>query len=269
MSDMPYHKRYHSDALAGFMSLTLEQRGAYQTLLDMIYDRGGSIHDNERLLAGYMQCSVRLWRKLRSDLLEKGKIYITADGHISNDRAEKEIENAAKTSRERAENGSKGARVKRDKQEKSKENNVGTQATLERSSSYIRSQILESSVTNVTGDEPPDPAKMMFDQGVALLTSAGTKQAQARTLIGKWRKAKGDGWVMETIAAARGRSVTNPVEWIEGRIRFDARGPPVTARSSAEKAARRYALLDAQRETGAQADFLGGISSTEGIDGNV
>jgi hypothetical protein len=74
VSARPFHKRFHSDALAGFMSLSLEERGAYQTLLDMIYDRGGPVLDNERLLAGYMQCSIRKWRVLRRALLDKGKI---------------------------------------------------------------------------------------------------------------------------------------------------------------------------------------------------
>ena len=99
MSARPYHKRYHSDALAGFMSLTLEERGAYQTLLDLIYDRGGPILDNERLLAGYMGCSVRKWRLLREQLIEKRKIRLNDAGEITNDRAEKEFENDAKTAR--------------------------------------------------------------------------------------------------------------------------------------------------------------------------
>jgi uncharacterized protein YdaU (DUF1376 family) len=97
MSVLPYHKRYHSDALAGFMPLTLEERGAYQTLLDMMYDRGGPLIDNERLLAGYMNCSLRKWRQIRDQLIEKGKIFVNRDGLISNSRARKEIENASKT----------------------------------------------------------------------------------------------------------------------------------------------------------------------------
>ncbi|MDR7257809.1 hypothetical protein J2X47_001989 [Sphingomonas sp. BE270] len=85
MSARPYHKRYHSDALAGFMSLTLEERGAYQTVLDLIYDRGGPIADNERLLAGYMGCSVRKWRALRDELIAKRKISVNEGGLITSD----------------------------------------------------------------------------------------------------------------------------------------------------------------------------------------
>lgn len=141
MGAQHYHKRYHSDALAGFMSLTLEERGAYQTLLDLIYDRGGPIQDNERLLAGYMGCSVRKWRALRDDLIAKGKIRLTDAGEITNSRAEKEIENQLKTSRKHAENGSNGGRKNAETVKKSNENSGGEQAGLKPGSSHTRYQI--------------------------------------------------------------------------------------------------------------------------------
>jgi uncharacterized protein YdaU (DUF1376 family) len=89
------------------MALTLEERGAYQTLLDLMYDRGGPIADNERLLAGYMGVSLRKWKSLRDDLIGKGKIHLTDEGLLSNSRVEKELENDVKTSRKHAENGLK------------------------------------------------------------------------------------------------------------------------------------------------------------------
>lgn len=104
---MPYHRRYHEDALTGFLRLSLEQRGAYQTILDLIYDNGGPIDNNDRWLAGWFCVSIRKARALVSELLTLQKIYITADGKISNHRAEIEIGNALEISRKRAENGSK------------------------------------------------------------------------------------------------------------------------------------------------------------------
>ena len=96
MSDNPWHRRYHSDALTGMLSLTLEERGAYQTVLDMIYDRGGPIADHDRVLAGYMGCSVRKWRSLREKLIASGKL-TARNGVITNRRAEKRRENEPKT----------------------------------------------------------------------------------------------------------------------------------------------------------------------------
>lgn len=86
MADRPWHKRYHGDALTGFMVLTLEERGAFQTLLDMMYDSGGPIPDNEAILARYMGVSTRKWRSLRSQLIRLGKISVQG-GCLLNGRA--------------------------------------------------------------------------------------------------------------------------------------------------------------------------------------
>lgn len=96
---MPYHRRYHQDALQGYRKLDLEQRGAYSTILDLIYDEGGPIDHNERWLAGELNCTVGKARKLISQLIELRKIYLTSNGKISNHRCEQEIENSIKISK--------------------------------------------------------------------------------------------------------------------------------------------------------------------------
>lgn len=122
MSERPYHRRFHSDALEGFRPLTLEERGAYQTLLDMMYDKRRALNDDDRRLAGYMGVSVRRWRLIREGLIAKGKIYLTSDGLISNARVEKELESDAETARKLAENGAKGGRKKAERFAKAAEN---------------------------------------------------------------------------------------------------------------------------------------------------
>lgn len=107
---MPYHRRYHGDALTGYRKLDLEERGAYTTILDLIYDAGGPIENNERWLAGELNCSLRKSRAILSRLLSLQKIFITVDGKISNHRCEQELDYALKTSRKQAENGSKPKR---------------------------------------------------------------------------------------------------------------------------------------------------------------
>ena len=73
--------------------LTLEERGAYNTILDLIYSHGGSVDDDDRFLAGWMRCDVRVWRRLRGRLLELGKLYVHG-GHLRNKRADREVEKA-------------------------------------------------------------------------------------------------------------------------------------------------------------------------------
>lgn len=107
MSSNPWYKRYPSDFIAGTLGMTLEEKGAYGIVLDLIYDRGRPIPDDPRYIAGVCGCSVRKWNAIRERLVELGKI-VCRDGLISNARAEKEIENAAKIARKLAENGAKG-----------------------------------------------------------------------------------------------------------------------------------------------------------------
>gem|GEM_PF-3543127 len=234
MSAQPYHKRYHSDALAGFMSLTLEERGAYQTLLDMIYDRGGPIIGNDRLIAGYMGGSLRKWTALREILVEKGKIRVLDDGSITNDRAEKELENYAKTSRKLSENGLKGAHKKHGIEKKGNDFKDGELALPEPGHGHIRSQKPDN-VPN--GTAPADIAKQIFDTGVALLTVAGTTPPQARSILGKWRKAQGDAAVLAALMEAESRAITNPIEWITGRFKH---APPANGMDSLVQQAGRY-----------------------------
>lgn len=194
MSGNPWHRRYHSDALAGMLSLTLEERGAYQTVLDLIYDRGGPIVDNERLLAGYMGCSIRKWRSLRESLIAKGKL-TSIDGHLSNSRAEKEIENDAKTRRKHAENGLKGGRKKAENGKKHNNNNESDLGGLEQNPSLIpeaRSQSIPLSNDN----GPDDPGKAFWDSAKGYL---GKSKAG---LIGKLAGQYGREAVASAITAA-------------------------------------------------------------------
>lgn len=104
---MEWHARYHRDALDGMRALTLEERGAYQTILDLIYDYGRPISDDPRWLAGWLGVSVRKWSALRAALIQKGKIAVS-DGVISNSRALSEIEKAVKRQRVLSESGVRG-----------------------------------------------------------------------------------------------------------------------------------------------------------------
>jgi hypothetical protein len=75
-----------------------------------------------------------------------------------------------------------------------------------------------SSVSNETGGEPPDIPKMIFALGVKLLTEAGTKQAHARSLLGKWRRDFGDSGVLVALTDCQAKNISNPVEWMPKRL---------------------------------------------------
>lgn len=132
-----YYKRNPSDALAGMARLTLEQRGAYNTLLDLMYQNGGALDHDERFLMHQLGCSLRKCKALIGELLTLGKIYLTDDGRIGNERVDQEVGKASgardvtnsaqkttpKTPRKHAENAVKTARKSSEKRENTNEIN--------------------------------------------------------------------------------------------------------------------------------------------------
>lgn len=125
----PWYRRFPDNFLGGINGLTLEEKGAYGVVIDMIYQRGGPIADEPRYIAGICNCSVRKWNAIRQRLLDLGKLE-SIDGHLMNRRAEDELEKAAKVAREHAENGAKGGDKSAEKRAEAKKNNDLGQARL-------------------------------------------------------------------------------------------------------------------------------------------
>lgn len=133
MSKLEWYPRYSGRALRGMECLTLEERGAYNTLLDMIYDRGEAVPDDEQRIAGEMRVSVRKWRVIRAALLVKNRIISRQNDRglpvLTDDVAEAELVSRTARSRANAESGATGGRVSAEKRKNDKENNGDEQAT--------------------------------------------------------------------------------------------------------------------------------------------
>lgn len=91
MKGRPWYKRYPADILHGTMALNVAEKGAYNVVLDLMYDRGGPIPDDAKWLSRQCGCSMQHWRTLRASLIDLGKLSITPDGRLSNGRAVVEI----------------------------------------------------------------------------------------------------------------------------------------------------------------------------------
>lgn len=70
------------------------------------------------------------------------------------------------------------------------------------------------SVPNGTGTVAPDPVKLLFDEGVKLLTETGSTERAARTIVGKWRKEQGNEAVMAGFREARAAGCTEPISYL-------------------------------------------------------
>ena len=63
-----------------------------------------------------------------------------------------------------------------------------------------------------------DPVDDILKVGLALLTGSGKTEKSAHGLIGKWRKARGDGEVLSAFLDCRNQKISEPVEWLTKRF---------------------------------------------------
>lgn len=85
-----WYKRDSQAALDGMRSLTLEERGAYTTILDLIYLRDGSVPDDPMFISGWLGVFPKTWNRIRKVLIDAGKL-VPDSGVLTNRRATKEV----------------------------------------------------------------------------------------------------------------------------------------------------------------------------------
>ncbi len=186
--------------------MSFEVKGAYAMLLDLIYMCGGELYDEPRFIAGHLNCSVRAWGNYKAELIKRGKIKVDL-GIISNFRADKELI------------------IQRSFQDKQRQNASGprksnelAEAVAEPKPSHTDTDTEEDKTEAKASDASVDFAKQLWDRGVAFLGRHGTEDRQARSLIGKWRKAYQDTDIFEAFAACSKEGVIDPVPWITARL---------------------------------------------------
>lgn len=93
MGTLRWYKRDPRAAILGMMGMTLEERGAYNTVLDLVYVNDGALPDNSKHICDALTCDPRTWRRIRSRLIDLGKLYLHA-GCLRNERADFEVTQA-------------------------------------------------------------------------------------------------------------------------------------------------------------------------------
>lgn len=59
-----------------------------------------------------------------------------------------------------------------------------------------------------------DPSKVIFRQGLRLLTDAGVTEQSARGCLGRWRKQHGEGALIDALGRAYREAPSDPIPWI-------------------------------------------------------
>lgn len=123
MGQLKWYKRDPDAALSGMMGLSLEERGAYNTVLDLIYTRDGNLPDDDRFVAGWLGVDVRVWRRIKTRLVALEKLYLEG-GFLRNKRADVEVD-AALSRVGSARDAGKASAISKQRKSKSKtqENN--------------------------------------------------------------------------------------------------------------------------------------------------
>jgi hypothetical protein len=82
-----------------------------------------------------------------------------------------------------------------------------------------------NSVADATGGAPPiDPAKLVFDSGIAILGSVGITEKRARPILGRWRQQHGDPAVIDALGKASRESPSDPTAFIEACLQGTSNG---------------------------------------------
>ena len=95
---MNFYKHDPNAFLGGTSQLSLEERGAYITLIDMLYACDDVLVDNDAAIARTMNCQTRRWQRIKARLLALGKIRVDNDGLLHANRVTETILQASKFS---------------------------------------------------------------------------------------------------------------------------------------------------------------------------
>lgn len=93
MGKLTWCKRVPRAALEEMADLNLQQRGGFITILDLICDSEDNLRNDDRFLAGFMGCDVRIAKRIKLELISLGKLFIE-DGKVRNVSAGQEVRDA-------------------------------------------------------------------------------------------------------------------------------------------------------------------------------
>jgi len=139
-----------SDYITGTQGMTVDQEGVYMRFLVRLYDRGKPFPDDDRMMARVMAMDLRPWRRIKTQLIEMGKILVKSES-LTNTRFERERQKRAAELRKQAENTRKYWEEKRAKKTTSDE----LPANFGQTSGELCSEVLgkcSKKVNEINGD---------------------------------------------------------------------------------------------------------------------
>ncbi|MCP5098688.1 MAG: YdaU family protein [Chloroflexi bacterium] len=215
---MHYYQFNIGDYTSHTRHLTPMEDIAYRRLLDFYY-----LHEAPIPL-DYEKAARLIAMNDRSTDVEQvlNEFFIKTENGWENERASKEISVFQGKKQAASAAGKASGRARKAKKNNKNERTLNkTRTTVEQPlndcSTDVEPNINHKPIysdTKVSGAAAPDLAKMIFDEGIKLLTNAGQTEKSARSLIGKLRKfQKADSKALAVIMDARDKS--DPAAWIQ------------------------------------------------------
>jgi uncharacterized protein YdaU (DUF1376 family) len=200
---------YPSDWLAGTRGLSAEETGVYITLVCRMYEMAGPIERDDARLSRLCGCKSKpAFVRALDYLISEGKITETPDG-LFNDKAEKVLRNVTEKSAQARE-----AAERRWKKKDNKNKDSEMQTHSPRICETDANQSPKPNIPEPNGSGVVDFEKAIFERGVQFLCEHGRSEAQARALVGKWRRDHTAERVFAAFSEAKKAGVTEPVAYI-------------------------------------------------------
>lgn len=242
-----WFKLYGRDYRDGVRVLPWDVTGIYSVLLTLMYEEpGGLIKDHDQRLCRLIGCDIRLWRRARQVLLNAGKLRVTDDGFLANDRVEIEAKSAELLSEVRAISGRSSRQLNVSKQPKSRKTKDTPQANAEILPLYARalpeSESEPERTPSLRSGVTPS-RKITFPEGF-ILSEAGRAFAAKHNLL--------NGSADAAFEHFRDHHTANRTlfadweaawrTWVRNQVRFQNNRAPAVARPSISDAIDRAAL---------------------------
>lgn len=246
-------KLWISDFIGDTFDLDDAETGAYLLLIMALWQKGGSLPDDEKILKRIARSGRRwsiVWAKIRP-------FFTIENGVLSQKRVTLELHESDAKRRANSQSGERGGRAKALKDKEARVANAMANAMANAIASHSHSQKEErkSSDTIVSATENRGETdgnsgseQDIFRLGVDFLTLKGSTETRARSLVARWRKATGsDDAVRALMAEAYRDDVGDPVSWIEARAKAPS-APKAPAARRQGLAAQAAAEIIAERE---------------------
>ena len=214
---LPYFNMYPADFEADTSHLTLEEDGAYNRLLRLMWMTPGcSLPNDDSWIARRMRCDAETFARVVKPLISE--FLAVENGRVFSPRLRREAMLSEQAHQRRVNAGSNGGRKPNQLKNNGSEPSIA-KAMPKQPEPEPEPEPVSNSDTDVSGDAAEqDFAKQVFDRAVSFLGRYGAKEKDARSFVGRLRKTNSDSQIFEAFSACSKSGVVDPIPWLVAKL---------------------------------------------------